>query len=281
MQSFLSDFRLAVRSCRRRPGATALIAVSLATTIGISAAAFSVLDAVMWRALPVRKPAELAGIWARDQQRRPDQLTWIEYQAISGRVPGLRDVFAQSRHAATVRLPDRNELLLIAYVSDNYFDALGVGAAKGSVFHAGAGRDGEIVVSHRFWQRELGGDPAVLEKPLRVNDADLRVAGVLPPGFSGINRGLGVDLFAAVQTATGMGRLGSLTDRRNNDCELGGRLLAGASPDQARRDVEAALRRVDQEGASPGPGRTAFIEKIDGCYFNVVGLPVALVYRQM
>ncbi len=264
MPSFLSDFRLAVRSCGRRPGATALIVVSLAMTIGVSAAAFSVLDAVLWRALPVRNPAQIVTLWARDQQRRPDQLTWVEYEAIATRVHGLSDVFAQSRHVGVVRLRDRTELSLVAYVSDNYFDALGVSPALGTLFHARAGRDGEIVISHHYWQRALAGDPAVLDHPLRVNDVDLRVSGVLSPGFSGANRGLDVDLFVPMETATGILRLHSLQDKRNPDFELLGRLKPRVAPDRVRQDVEAALKLVDQDGASPGPGRTAFVERLDG-----------------
>jgi predicted permease len=263
MPTFLSDFRLAARSCGRRPGATALIVISLAMTIGISAAVFSVLDAVLWRALPVRDPAQLVTLWARDQEKRPDQFTWIEYEAIARRVHALSDVFAQSRHVAMVRLRDQTELALTSYVSDNYFDALGVSPGLGTVFHVRAVRDGEVVISHRYWQRALAGDPAVLEHPLRVNDVDLRVIGVLSPGFSGPNRGLAVDLFVPMKTATGILHLNSLEDKRNPDFELLGRLKPGVAPDRVRQDVEASLKLVDQDGASPAPGRTAFVEKLD------------------
>ncbi len=264
MPSFFSDFRLAFRSCGRRPGATALVVLSLAVTIGISATAFSILDAVLWRALPVRNPRQLLTIWARDQQKRPDQLTWVEYEAIATRVRGLSDVFAQSRHSGMVRLQGRTELSLLSYVSDNYFDALGVTAAVGTLFHARAGRDGEVVISHRYWQRALSGDPAVLEHPLRINDEDLRVVGVLSPGFSGANRGLAVDLFVPIQTGAGILHQASLQDRRSPEFELLGRLKTGVEPENVRRDIESALKIVDKDGASPGPGRTAFVEKLDG-----------------
>jgi len=78
----------------------------------------------------------------------------------------------------------------MSYVSDNYFDALGGTAALGTVFHARAGRGGEVVVTHRDWQRALAGDPAVLEHPLCVNDVDLRVIGVrVAPGAKGTTLG--------------------------------------------------------------------------------------------
>lgn len=263
MPSLLSDFKFAFRSCGRRPGATALIVVSLAMTIGVSATAFSILDAVLWRALPVREPSALVELWARDQQKRPDQLTWIEYEAIAARVRGLSDVIAQTRHAGIVKRQDRTEFTLLAGVSDNYFDALGVTAELGTVFHAKGGQDEEIVISHRYWQGALGGDPAVLDHPLRVNDVDLRVIGVLRPGFSGVNRGLAVDLFVPIQTATSVLRFDPITDRRNNDFELLGRLRPGVAPDRVRQDVEAVLKLVDRDGASPGPGRTALVMKLD------------------
>lgn len=264
MSSFLSDLRLAVRSCGRRPGATTLIIVSLAVTVGVSAGAFTVLDAVVWRSLPVRAPSELVAVWARDRQQRPDQMNWMEIQAIAARGAGLSEVVGQSRHTANVDVQDHREYLLIAATSDNYFDALGVGAAQGTVYHKGAGRDGEIVISYSYWQRAMGGDPAALARPLRVDDVELRVLGVTPRGFGGANRGLAVDLFVPVQTAFGMLRFGHLEDKANNDFEVLGRMKPGVSMDAVRKDVEAALRHVDAEGASPGPGRTALLERLDG-----------------
>jgi putative ABC transport system permease protein len=265
MSNLVTDLRVGVRSLFRRPGAAALMIVSLATTIGVASAAFSVLDAVVWRALPVRSPSELVSIWARDQQQRPDQLTWVEYQAIVSRRGALSDVFAQSRHTMGVKLPDRTEFPLMAGTSDNFFDVLGVRAALGSVYHAGAGRDGEVVISHRYWQRALGGDPSILIRGLRVDNADLRVIGILPPGFAGVNRGLAVDLFVPIQTAYGALHFDNdLMGRRNNDFELLGRVAAGVPVDAARRDLEAALRHVDQEGQSPGPGRTGLVAHLDG-----------------
>jgi putative ABC transport system permease protein len=264
MSSLRSDFGQAVRSLSRHPGATTLIAVSLALTIGVSAAAFSVLDAVLWRSLPVRAPSELVNIWAKDRQQRPDQLSWVEFEAVAAGSPGLAQVFAQSRHVAEVRLSDRTEFPLVAGTSDNYFDLLGVSAASGRVYHRAGGYDGEVVISHRYWQRALGGDPSVLSHGLRVNGSDLRVIGVLPPGFGGANRGLAVDLFVPSQTAYGVLRFGDLEDKRNTDFEVVGRLRPGATTEGVRRDVEAALRHVDQEGQSPGPLRTCLVERLDG-----------------
>jgi predicted permease len=264
MWSLLSDLRLAFRSAIRRPGATALVLVSLAATIGVAAAAFSILDAIVWRSLPVREPGELVAVWARDREQRPDQLTWREYRSIAARVPGLSGILAQSRHSARVRLADRMEIALIAAVSDNYFDMLGVGASPGAVFHAGAGGDAEIVISHRYWLRALSGDPEVLSHPLRVNDVDLRVVAVLPPGFSGANRGLAVDLFVPIQTAFGVLRYGSLDNPRNTDFELIARLKPAATLDGVQREVEATFRLLDQNRESPEPGRTALIRRLDG-----------------
>ena len=79
-------------------------------TIGVSAAVFSILDAVLWRALPVRDPAQLvthlgAGPAAAAGSVHVDRVP----RPIAGRGAGLSDVFAQSRHVAPVKLPDRTE----------------------------------------------------------------------------------------------------------------------------------------------------------------------------
>jgi hypothetical protein len=79
---FLRDFLLAWRKLVRRPGAALLAIISLALAIGFSTAAFSVVDAYYWRALPVKDPGRLAYAMVRDREGRMDGLNWAEFEAI-------------------------------------------------------------------------------------------------------------------------------------------------------------------------------------------------------
>jgi hypothetical protein len=142
MDSVTRDLRLAFRALRRKPGITLLAAASLALAIGFSTAAFSILDAYSLRDLPVRDPRSLAWIDAIGREQRPEQLSWIEYQALVARSHSFRGILAQDREAPRVRLPGRDDFPITAGVSDNFFDLLGVRAAKGDVFHTGHGSDG-------------------------------------------------------------------------------------------------------------------------------------------
>jgi len=45
-----------------------------------------------------------------------------------------------------------------------------------------------LVVSHRFWQETLGGDPAVVGRPLRINGGIFLLVGVTAKGFQGTGR---------------------------------------------------------------------------------------------
>ena len=147
--------------------------------------------------------------------------------------------------------PDR--VPLIAATSDNFFDALGVKAARYRVSHGRRpGRRNRGQPS--LLAARPGGDPGVLSRELRVGNADVRVIGILPAGFGGVNRGLAVDLFVPIQTGYGVLRFGALTDRRNNEFEVLGRLRAGADTDAARREVEAALRTLESGRPVAGPG---------------------------
>ena len=187
---------------------------------------------------------------------------------MASRRGALSGVVAQTRHSMGVRLPDRTEFPLIAGTSDNFFDALGVKAALGHVYHAGGGRDGEVVVSHRYWQRTLGGDPGILSRELRVDNADLRVVGVLPAGFGGVNRGLAVDIFVPVQTGYGALRFGALTDKRNNDFEVVGRLRAGArcgrGATRGRGGAAGAwTRKASRRARAHGAASTAWMDRMN------------------
>ena len=88
-----------------------------------------------------------------------------------------------------------------------------------------------VVLTHRFWTRRLGADPAVLDRPLRLNNREFAVVGVAEPGFEGVTLA-GTDLFvpmAMVAEARGLANAAQLTDVRGV-WHLGvGRLRPGLS----------------------------------------------------
>jgi predicted permease len=259
MEAWIRDLKFAARRLSGRPGTTALAVASLALGLGFSTGAFSVIDAYMFRPLPVSGPGRLASILARDSEQRLAPINWYEYEAISTRAPSLEGVFAQTRRGPRVKLADRDEFPLLAGVSDNYFDVLGVQAALGTVFHRGAGRDGTVVIADRFWRRALNSDPGILGRELNVNDQSLTVVGVLPAGFTGVNRGLPVELFVPQQAYFGVLGNANIRTATRGDFELMGRLKAGASAERVRAEVSAALAEVAREGRAWKAGNTAAV----------------------
>jgi predicted permease len=259
MDALLRDLRMAVRALSRRPGITALAVLSLSLAIGFCTVGFSLLDAGMLRDLPVREPARLEWLFARDREQRVNDLTWIEYQALAGRTRTWEGALAECRVGPTVRLPDRDDFPITAGVSENYFDLLGVKAAAGDAFHGGGGRDGVVVVTDHYWKTMLGGDLHIVGRALTVGGASLRIVGVLPPGFSGTGRGLLVDLFVPPQTFFGSLGYKDRLDQHLADFEVLGRLRPGVTVEQAQREEDATLRQLQSDGLEPAPGRKAAV----------------------
>src|SRR4051794_30458195 len=256
------DLRLAVRTLLRTPGVAALALASLGLAIGFSTAAFSILDAFSLRELAVREPDRLVRGGVTTREGRGDAVSWIEYQALAARVREFAGLAVEDREGVPVHLPGRNDHPIMGYVSDNYFDVLGVKAALGDVFHDGQGQDATAVITHRYWQETLGGDPAIVGRTLTVGDSalvPLRIVGVLPPAFTGAQRGLMVDFFLPPQTVFGALRSTAGTDLKYTSYELIGRLRPGATADDARQEGDAVLRQIESDGRAPAPQRRFYL----------------------
>ena len=55
----MHDVRFALRMLGKHPGFTAAVVLSLALGIGANTAIFTLIDAVMWRLLPIKDPETL------------------------------------------------------------------------------------------------------------------------------------------------------------------------------------------------------------------------------
>jgi len=233
-------FKHAVRRMGRRPFATALAVGSLAMAVGVTTAAFSTVDAYYLRSLPMKDPSSLVYVDAETREKRPDTLSWIEYSTLRQRRGALEGLAVQARFQPKVRLQGRDDYPITAAVSDNFFEVLGVGAARGEVFHNGHGGEQQVVLSDAYWRRSFGGDPGIVGRMIEVGNTTVRVTGVLPEGMAGTVRGIRVDLFVPEQTASGAMRLIEKS-ARHGDFQGIGRLAPRATAMRAQAELDGLL----------------------------------------
>ena len=188
--TLLQDVRYAVRMLRDQPLFAGVVTLTLALGIGVNTAIFSVVDGILFRPLPFPEPEELVVLWTDVTERGGPDDEWFSYANFRD----LRDQ-AGTLDAAAVwggwgpSWTDTEEprQLLGAFVSEGMIDdVLQVTPALGRTLlpedHQPAA-PGRVVLSHGFWDRAFGRDPAVLGTTLTLMDQPFEVVGVMPDGF--------------------------------------------------------------------------------------------------
>jgi putative ABC transport system permease protein len=190
LEEALQDTRFAIRLLHLRPGFTAVAVLTLATGIGAATSVFSVVEAVLLRPLPYHDPDRLVAIWdtgTRDRNLSKIFGSYTDFVTFEGKAHSFAAVSAatwakvQSR-VLTGNGPARHVLAIPA--SAGFFKTLGVTAAIGRTFAPqDEGRGCAIVLAHRYWNEELGADPAIPGKHLILDQKSCAVLGVMPPEF--------------------------------------------------------------------------------------------------
>jgi predicted permease len=234
---------------------TVLAVSSLALAIGFSTAAFSILDAYALREMPVREPSRLVTVGAWTREKRLEPLSWAEYQALAAGVHSFEGILAYDERGPIVHLPDREDHPIVAGVSANYFDLLGVAARMGRVIHPGD-RDC-VVLSYRYWRDQLKSDPNAIGRTMLVGQASLRLIGVLAPDFAGTDRGTSLDLLVPMETW--FNPMQMAVGPRSSEYDVLARLRPGASMARARAECESVLREMERSGMAGGPERRASV----------------------
>jgi predicted permease len=293
-----ADLRHAVRLLARSPIFTITSVVSLALGIGAAATIFSLTDALLFEPTAgVRNPAEVVDIGRANQGSGFDNMSHPFFSY-------LRD-HSQTLQMAAVDFGGRpvslgsnggSERLIATLVSANYFDVLGTRTALGRFFRPDEdqvpGERPVVVLSHALWITRFNSDPAILEKPIRLNNREFSVVGVAEPGFQGSSM-IGTDLWAPmamVQVVRGDPDSTLLTAPRSVWHVAVGRLKPGARIGQAEAELNMLLEaykkaeprapqhhtvRLAPMGRIPGPVRTPFLAFI-GFLFVLTGALVAI-----
>ncbi len=184
-----NDIRYGARILRKSPGFALTAVVTLALGIGATTAVYSVCDALLWKPVPLPRmdtavtvmqrvpenpngwrsiaPADMDDI--RRENTAVETLAWWD--------DGMANIMGAGEE------PER---VMQAMVSANFFDVVGVQPARGRAFQAGEdqpGREREVILSYKLWQRRFGGDPNVVGANMRLDDQNYQVVGVMPARY--------------------------------------------------------------------------------------------------
>ena len=151
--------------------------------IGANTAIFSLVDAVLLRALPVRAPQELV-VLDNDSFTNP---IWEEMRRLA---PAFSSgALAWSEERLDLSNGGETDPASGLWVSGSFFETLGVQPAARPPDRPGRRSprrraDGPTVaISHAFWQRRFGGDPAVIGRTLAIDRVPFTIVGVVPARF--------------------------------------------------------------------------------------------------
>ncbi|HSK77681.1 MAG TPA: ABC transporter permease [Thermoanaerobaculia bacterium] len=245
MGDLLRDLRHALRVMIQSPGFSLAAILTLALGIGAATAIFSMVDAVLLRPLPFAGQDRLVTVWGEVRERNQAHVE-VSLQDYEGWKEGNRVFSDLGLLAATdsdLALTGGDQPLHVRgrLVSANLFDVLGVRPALGRSFRPEEDRPDSqdvAVVSHGFWQRQLGGDPGVLGKSVSLDGEPHLVIGVMPAGFRFPRD---VDLWIPA------GPLGTAPELKTiRVFEAIGRLKPGVSIEQAQTDMTALSVRLEE-----------------------------------
>lgn len=204
MDAFFRDLSYGMRRLRREFG-VALAAV-LVTAIGISSimAVFSISNALLFAALPVLDPDRLISISRMSRERgASDAFSYPEYQRLRGTASPLSGLSAFGLETANLEFGAERSPLLVTFVSENYFEVLGIHPRIGRFFLANDNRpeaDPVAVISYELWRHAFHEDHDVIGKTIRMNGVPVTIVGVTPEHFNGTISLLGMDIWSTFPT---------------------------------------------------------------------------------
>jgi predicted permease len=189
LDSFLKDIRYGVRNLARTPGFTAVAVLTLALGIGANTAIFSVVENVLLRPLPYPHPENLVEIWNTYPPQVPraglspgDYADWQEHAASFSEMGAYTEI-SKGLNLTGDGEPQR---VLVGYATSDLFPLLGVRVLAGRSFVPEENRAGSapiVILGHRLWQSRFGGDPAIIDRTVTLDNKRYTVVGILPAGF--------------------------------------------------------------------------------------------------
>lgn len=251
----LRDVRYALRRLIQSPAFTLTAILSLSVGIGANSAIFTVVNAVLLRSEPFERPEELVDIYFHN----PAVLEYCPFSIpdFEDLREGARDVFTAMGGSQLTLVQAEgdggSEMFPAELVSGDYFSVLGLRAQVGRTLlledDVAEGAHPVVVLSHGYWMRSFGGDPAAVGSEVLLNGRAYTIVGVAPEEYSGRFSGLQpafylpIKMINEIQPTTG----NQLENRGSQSTFVRGRLKPDATIEQAEVAVAGLAARFREE----------------------------------
>jgi predicted permease len=264
MRDVGQDLRIALRGLAKSRGFTSVSVLSLAVGIGAFVAFFTLTHATSLRPVPGVGGADRAvDLLMTHRGGSSGYWDYPDFQDLRTAPTPLQDVAGWKYRDGTLTVREGGEKVALAYVSANYFRALGVAPALGRAFldseDVGPGQHPVAIVSYDMWQDRLGGDPGIIGSTVTLNRSPHTVVGVAPEAFKGhlvIREGRDFWL-PLMQDPWVAGDERWVEDRDGMWLQVLGRLGEGAGLGETNAALQTVFLRLEEEHPETNEGRRA------------------------
>lgn len=258
MGSLWNDLRYGGRMLLKRPGFTLIAVITLALGIGANTAIFSVINAMLFRPLPVADEDRVVAV----QEFRRDKTDGFGASYLD-----FIDWRSQSRSFSSISIVATDEVTLKtngepvravgAVVSADIFKTLGVSPYLGRNFTTEEDLPGTaegvspVILTYSAWQNRFGGNQKILGQQVVVDEKPYQVVGVTPPNLFPLQKEP-IEFWITVAVNGSPNQKGSVNGSRGYRPYSGAvaRLRPGISLQQAQAELDSILNTIKQN--NPG-----------------------------
>ncbi len=269
MDTFFRDLRYSARMLLKSPAFTGVAILSIALAIGANTTVFSVVNAVLLKAMPYKDPNSLVLLWGdspdssnlkgRNQVSATDVADYRQQSTVFEDVAPYTGWFPIVSGDGTQGPAER---IAAIQVGDGFFKVMKGEAMLGRVFTPDEQKDGQdrvIVLGHALWQNRFGSDPNIVGKTIHLNSRPYNIVGVMGPDF----HPLPSTLVAPVgQFYRPVAEPYDDSERDARHLRAVARLKPGVTVEQARSEVSVIAQRLEQQHPLTNKGQGANVVSI-------------------
>ena len=256
MDTLLQDVRFGARMLLKSPGFTAVAILSLALGIGANTAVFSVVNAVLLKALPYHEPESIVLVWGEDKAagNSREQVSATDVADWRARNHVFQEITAFGSVRPTMTGSGEPQRVPGAQVGDGYFTVMHAKPLLGRVFTLEEQQDGKdyvVVLGYGLWQRLFASDPNVIGKTLMLSGRPHTVIGVMPADFPSLPAGL---IDAPAELYRPVAEPPEEKERASRHLRAIARLKPGVTVEQAQTEMDLIARQLEQEHPATNAG---------------------------